>query len=160
MPLEGSREELAAVSDAQTFRDRGWGEQIAFIHAKLAVIVWAILYMLYAPIPVIEELGGWLVIFSGTIAIIGSCIGICGLFISNTGDVKKRIQGSVMELSGLYICLCGPVSFAITALYLAITLDLPRAYPFTGLAYALSAFTLSRIITVRNNLNGRVSWKN
>ena len=108
------------------FQERTLLEHIAFIHAKLALILWGVLYAIWPPIQLVNELGYTLVYISAGFSIIGSLAGIAGLIMSDSKVLKRRYQGLIIESAGLLVALCGPLTFFVTIAYLILEFDDPQ----------------------------------
>ena len=127
-------------------------ELLAYFHSKMSVVVWGILYFMYPPTLVVNELGYTLLYVSTLLAISGSLLGMVGLWRSNSNNMNTRYQGLILEFTGLLFAVGGPLGFFITSAHLTLELDEPQLHTVTGVAYALSAFIISRIFTVWRNL--------
>lgn len=127
-------------------------DRLIYIHAKLAVILWGLTYLIYPLKPIVDELGYSLIYTSALSAIFGSLLGIIGLLRQRTNNINRRYQGLIMEFSGLMISFTGPLGFFFTAAYLTTKYVAPQGYSLTVLAYALCAAMIGRILTVWRDL--------
>lgn len=134
------------------FQERTLLEHIAFIHAKLALILWGVLYAVWPPVQLVNEIGYTLVYISAGFSIFGSIAGIVGLIMSDSKVLKRRYQGLIIESAGLLVALCGPLTFFVTIAYLILEFDDPQGHSFAAISYALCASFLSRIVVVRKGM--------
>lgn len=118
----------------------------AWIHAKLALIVWGITYLIYPPIGPLKELGRPLNTTLALFAIGGSITGIYGLIRSTNENPEDGQEGLAVELAGLVIALCGPLTYFVAQVSL-INNESVRA-TVAAFGYAMTSFVLARIVVV------------
>jgi len=120
----------------------------AWIHAKLALIFWGVLYAIYTPEGPLKELGKTLNVLIAGFTIVGSVMAILGLIIST--NIKLRKQGLILELAGLIIAGCGPLTYFITQA--SLIQNNQARIALSGFAYSLTGFVVARAIVVARAL--------
>jgi hypothetical protein len=120
----------------------------AWMHAKVALGVWAVLLYTFTPERVNLALG-WVLIGSVTlVTLVGAVVSIVGLVMSvQLGRVA--LAGLTIELSGLYFMLLGGAfPYLVTQFSLAFGSAGSDRIALTAFAYAMCAFLLCRIALV------------
>lgn len=122
----------------------------AWIHFKVALALWAVEYLIFAPTVTTAALGSlrW-VVFGATI--VGAVISAGGLIISTQPGEWARKRGVQIELGGLIVLAIGPLVFWTTQLSFVIQRNVPEwtaRIPFQGLAYVVLAAAIARGVTV------------
>lgn len=142
---------LRRVHKLSGFRRPGqtYLDYLMLAHVKAAVALWGVLYILYTPPPIRTHLGPALVVFSGLFAIVGSITGIIGLTLTGSQHKKHSAQGAILEMSGLIVAACGPLTYFVTSAYLVVSLNQSFRHIEAGLAYALFSAIVARIIAVK-----------
>ena len=122
----------------------------AWIHAKIALIVWGVTYLIYPPVGPVNELGRPLNTALALFTICGSVTGVFGLVMSTDPDPEQRQEGLAIELSGLVVALCGPLTYFVARVGL-IEDEAVRA-TVAAFGYTLTAFVIARIVVVTRSL--------
>jgi hypothetical protein len=120
----------------------------AWMHAKVALGVWAVLLFMFTPERVNLAVGGLLIGGITLVTLIGAFVSVVGLVLSVQSG-RTALTGLTVELAGLYFMLFGgAVPYFITQLYLANTLAGIDRIALTAFAYAMCAFVVCRIALV------------
>lgn len=127
-------------------------DQWAWIHAMVSLILWGIFYMSITPPGPLKELGWVLNRLLAMFSVVGSSVAIVGLIISTSNITKTKFMGLAIELSGLVLAICGPLTYFIAQVVL-INDDTIRI-TVASFGYAFSAFILARIVSVYKVLRG------
>lgn len=127
---------------------------LSWIHAKVALGVWAVLFLVFTPDRVADSWGGvisWLV---AGVTLSGVVLSVIGLIASapEKGAVlpsRRTLTGLLIELVGLWWMLLGGL-LAYTLTQFALTFDErgDQRIALTAFAYASCAFALCRIAMV------------
>lgn len=133
-----------AIVVAKRFRPDHW----AWMHAKVALLVWAILFLAFTPTKVSAALDIILASSISFTTIIGVVISIVGLFQAMSLNIEKAKRGTNLELAGLWVALIGPVSYFATQFFLSFGPDGDQRIALTAFAYAVSSFVYVRIVLI------------
>ena len=128
-------------------------DQIAWLHAKVALIVWGTCYIFKTPTGPLEELGRYLTVCIGLSAVIGSIIGIIGLSMTTSNKYHVRHSGHAVEVSGLILAVCGLASYFVAQV--ALIHDETIRITIAAFGYAFTAFIFARIMSVMRAISGR-----
>lgn len=129
----------------------------AWIHTKIALVVWGVTYLVYPPVGPVNELGRPLNAALALFTICGSVTGVFGLVRSTDPDPEQRQEGLAIELSGLVVALCGPLTHFVAQMSL-IEDEAVRA-TVAAFGYTLTAFVIARIVVVVRSLKkGTTNW--
>lgn len=132
-------------TNAKSYRLRP--DHYAWLHAKGALIIWAVLLFIYTPSQVSWALG-WLLSGGISLAVVtGLTLSVVGLFRSMSLNTLKSKKGTNLELAGLYIAIAGPAAYCVTQFFLAFAPDAQRQ-ALTAFAYAVCALLYVRIVLV------------
>ena len=123
-------------------------DQKAWLHAKVALLLWGTLFLFFTPTK-IETALGFLAFLVALSIIIGTVTSIIGLYISISQNVDTARRGVNIELAGLYVLLSGPLAYTLTSAFLIFGPEGDQRLPVTALAYAICAFIWIRITLVR-----------
>jgi hypothetical protein len=123
----------------------------AWLHAKAAIILWAVLFFFFTPEKVHFALG-WLLSTSVSIIVVGGIlVSVIGLYVSLSGMSRAALRGINIELSGLWAAIGGMGAYFITQLFLAFGPEGDQRIALTAFAYAATAMLLTRVIVVREH---------
>jgi hypothetical protein len=128
----------------QQFRPDHW----AWIHAKLAVLAWAILFLIFTPNRVTSTLASFLATAVSLVVVLGIAMSIVGLYRSFSPSLRKARTGVSLELSGLYLAIAGPLAYCLTQFWLSFGPGGDQRIALTAFAYSNVAFLLVRIVIV------------
>ena len=117
-----------------------------WVAAKLSLVWWGVLYLWTPPEGPLEELGTILNFFVIGFCIIGAITSLVGLVISTEDTYMRRYRGYQIELIGLVLAICGPLSYSITQ-GLLIHENIARR-PLSEFAFALTMFMVARLTQV------------
>ena len=120
----------------------------AWLHAKVAFIIWATLILIYTPVRVADVLGFVLVIAMCSVIILGMLISIFGLFGSLSNKASVARQGVRLELFGLWLSMGGPFAYMATQIYILTQPNPGDRSAQVVLAYLIMAFLLIRIVII------------
>lgn len=123
-------------------------DQWAWVHAKIVIIVWGILFQIYTPAQVDDVLGMTLVRAVSAVTIIGLIISLTGMYMSMSNIIITASRGITIELSGLWLAIAGPLAFSVTQLYLSFGPDGNQQISRMVLPYGIAAFFFVRITLI------------
>jgi hypothetical protein len=123
----------------------------AWLHAKAALIIWAIVFYFRTPEPVAIALG-WLLVPAVSIIVTGGIIvSVAGLFLSLSAKSKEALRGINVELSGLWSAIGGLGAYFIVQLFLSFGPEGDQRNALTVFAYASMAMLFTRVVVVREH---------
>lgn len=126
-------------------------DQAAWLHAKLALIVWSVLFLVFTP-GKIETALGWLIAGLVSVAVLaGVVLSVCGLLVSLSSNIRSTLRGINIELAGLWTALGGLGGYFTTQLFLASQPEGDQRIALTAFAYAMTSMLLVRIVLVREH---------
>lgn len=128
-------------------------DQIFWIHAKVALIICGICYIFNPPPGPLAEMGTPLTVAIGLFAIFGSIIGIIGLSMTSSRRQHVRRKALAIEVSGLILAICGPLSYFV--IQVALIHDDGLRTTVAAFWYAFSAFMFARIVSVMRAITRR-----
>lgn len=120
----------------------------AWLHAKAALIAWAVLFFIYTPEKLSLALGWLLATGVSAVVIIGVGVSVVGLFMSLSNYTTDARRGVNIELAGLWVALSGPFAYCATQGYLAFGPEGDQRIALVAFAYAMCAFMIVRIVIV------------
>ncbi len=121
----------------------------AWLHAKLAIVVWAISFYFFTPHSINIVLHYTLATLISVFTIVGLLISVVGLCMALSSSLNRARRGTNLEIAGLWISLTGPLSFFLTLLYIEIGTGQNQLTPFVALGYVAFSVLLVRLIIVR-----------
>lgn len=126
-------------------------DQVAWLHAKLALVVWAVLFLLFTP-QKIESALGWLIAASVSgVVFFGILTSVVGLVLTLSTNIRRTLRGINIELAGLWSAIGGLGGYFITQVFLAFGPEGDQRIALTAFAYANAALLLVRIVLVREH---------
>lgn len=126
-------------------------DQMAWLHAKAALIVWSVLFLIFTPGKV-ESALGWLIAGLVSVAVLaGVVLSVCGLLVSLGTNIRCTLRGINIELAGLWIAIGGLGGYFVTQFFLAFQPEGDQRIALTAFAYALASMLLVRIVLVREH---------
>ena len=121
---------------------------LAWLHFKVAGILWAVLYGLYTPVATVNALA-WPIRLSWlTVCIAGAVVGIVGLVMGAQPGERARKRGPQVELIGLIALAIGPGIYFTTQLGLVVQEGSPTRIGAAFLGYFVVAGVLARAAAV------------
>lgn len=120
----------------------------AWLHAKVAIMVWAVLFFMYTPFQLQELLEYTIIGLVSFVIVFGVGASIVGLFMSFSKYTIVARRGENIEIAGLSLALAGPIVYFIARVWLIFSIQDGQGIPIAALAYAITAFLLVRIIIV------------
>lgn len=120
----------------------------AWLHAKLALMTWAIIFYFNTPPQVEGVLDRILATLISVFVVSGLLLSVTGLLLAVSKKTRRSGLGTSLEISGLWIALAGPVSYFIVRFYLAFTPDGKAGSALAALAYTVCAFVIVRLVQV------------
>lgn len=126
-------------------------DQWGWVHAKISLVCWGLMYLLDPPPGAYRELGTTLVVTAALFVVIGSLVSIFGLLLSSDNSMKRRHRGLAIEAGGLILTLCGPLSFFVVQISRFINgeVHITRA----AFSYVLISLLIARTIVVLRALH-------
>ncbi|MCZ4069231.1 hypothetical protein O1W71_16285 [Microbacterium sp. H37-C3] len=128
----------------------------AWVVAKLAVILWLVVYAIVTPPATSALLGGFVWVWVG-VAVAGVVLSVVGMVMAVQRGHAKR--GRMLELAGLILAIVGPLIHAVTLCFIIVPLYLDggdwtgRLGPL-GQSVAIIAFLRVRYVEVRDRIGG------
>lgn len=122
----------------------------AWIHAKMSLFLWACFFFASTPPQTVDALGITLNRVAACFAIVGAIMSVVGLIISTNPCLQMRHKGYTIELTGLIIAVCGPLTTMVA--HISRIDDDPTSIPRAGFSYTLAAFMLARALVVQRAL--------
>jgi hypothetical protein len=123
----------------------------AWLHAKAAILTWAVLFFIFTPEKVLFALGWLLTTTVSIIVVSGIIVSVIGLYVSLSGKSREALRGINIELSGLWAAIGGMGAYFITQLFLTFGPEGDQRIALTAFAYAATAMLLTRVIVVREH---------
>ena len=124
----------------------------AIIHAKIAMLVWAILFLAYTPLTLSKVLQGILPFLISGAVLFGVTISLVGIFMSISKFACTARRGENLELAGLWLSLSGPLAYFAIQVYLSFLLrDGEQRIALSAFAYAFSSFMFVRIVIIHSH---------
>jgi hypothetical protein len=121
----------------------------AWLHAKFALLIWAVFFYIYTPSKTEDSLGYFLASVVSFTVILGVLISVVGLFRSLSKYTKKARIGLNIELAGLWLAISGPLSYTVTQFSFVFGPEGDQRIALTALGYAFVSFIFVRIVIVR-----------
>ena len=120
----------------------------AWLHAKVAIMIWAVLFFMYTPFQLQELLEYTIICLVSSVIVFGVGVSIVGLFMSFSKYTTWARRGENIEISGLSLALAGPIVYFLARVWLVFSINDGQGIPIAALAYSITALLLVRIVIV------------
>ncbi len=120
----------------------------AWLHAKLAILVWAILFYIYTPYTVSNVLQYVITLLISIFTVVGILISVIGLSLALSNSISRSRHGTNLEISGLWLALTGPLVLCLAFFWIAFDENNGAFTVLASLAYAVFALLLVRLVIV------------
>lgn len=123
-------------------------ENWAWLHAKTVIFVWAILFLVFTPNTLMNNLGYLIPVFISVATCIGIGLSLYGFFLSRSETIIRKVRGFTVEISGLYVALAGPGAYFMTQILLIPGEGGDQRIALAAFAYFATAALVIRIVEV------------